>query len=163
MTNKATVDYTVSGKDLERMRGFINPDPNSGCWLWSGSMNVYGYGVLPIQRGDDRRWLLAHRAVYTSDRGPVSPDLCLDHKCRVRCCVNPDHLQPMTWQENLTMPNGNGPGQRTHCPRGHEYTPENTYHPPKRPNQRGCLTCRNIANAAQAARARLSRAATRAL
>jgi hypothetical protein len=92
-----------------------------GCWEWVGHLTPQGYGSL------GRR--LAHRLVYEVAVGPIPAGLQLDHLCRNRRCVNPDHLEPVTSREN-TLRGSGLPAQRvlvTHCPRGHAYTDENTY------------------------------------
>ena len=66
----------------------------------------------------------------------------LDHLCRVIACWNPWHLEEVTHAENVRRGRGNGYREKTHCPKGHEYTPENTYRPPSRPTNRQCQTCR---------------------
>ena len=63
----------------------VEPEPNSGCWLWTGYTNRDGYGCF-------RRDLLAHRFAYELYRGAIPAGLTLDHTCRVRSCVNPAHL-----------------------------------------------------------------------
>jgi len=70
-----------------------------GCWLWSGSVNPAGYGLYGSARTGDRR--AAHRAVYEAVRGPIPDGLTLDHLCRARSCVNPDHLEPVPIAENI--------------------------------------------------------------
>lgn len=69
-------------------RGFTSP-----CWVWQRKLNHAGYGRL-----DSRT--LAHRAFYVEAKGPIPEGLALDHLCRVRACVNPDHLEPVTDAEN---------------------------------------------------------------
>lgn len=80
-------------------RHFI-PEPNSGCWLWVGSVTGPGYGQIsnPDRRGKP---LLAHRVSYELHVGPIPEGFDLDHLCRVRCCINPRHLDPVTRRENL--------------------------------------------------------------
>lgn len=73
---------------------YVEPEPNSGCWLWAGPRDVYGYGRImvgsyPYRRG---RPTLAHRVVYSVLVGAVPKDLCVCHRCDVPCCVNPSHL-----------------------------------------------------------------------
>lgn len=68
----------------------------TGCWLWTGPLDRQGYGRLKRFNGNT----LAHRAVYTLLVGPITYGLTLDHLCRVRHCVNPDHLEPVTHAEN---------------------------------------------------------------
>jgi hypothetical protein len=72
-------------------------DPNTGCWLWSGALNEFGYGIT----GSKRWGYLAHRASYARFVGPIPEGLELDHLCRVRRCINPDHLEPVTHRENV--------------------------------------------------------------
>ena len=91
------------------------PCPMSGCWLWTAAHLPYGYGMF------DRK--LAHRTAYLKLVGDVPEGLELDHLCKLTCCVNPLHLEPVTHLVNV---------QRkivqveTHCKNGHEFTPENT-------------------------------------
>jgi len=70
------------------------PEPNSGCWLWLGSISKKGYGKGPNGRH-------AHRTIFEHYKGPIPNKLELDHKCRVRSCVNPDHLEPVTTKVNV--------------------------------------------------------------
>jgi hypothetical protein len=108
----------------DRLKSFISPEPNSGCWLWIGFTNSKGYGHIWY----GGRMRLAHRVSWEIERGSVQDGLCLDHLCRVRCCVNPDHLEPVTIQENIRRGDtGINHRSKTHCPQGHEYTENNTY------------------------------------
>lgn len=71
------------------------PEPNSGCWLWTGAQS-HGYGVIRIN-GKNRP---AHRLALEAVRGPFS-EQDTDHKCRTQCCVNPAHLEAVTHAENM--------------------------------------------------------------
>lgn len=71
--------------------------PGSGCWIWTGSKGEDGYGSVRYRR---KVWR-AHRAAYTILVGPIPFGLELDHLCRVRACVNPSHLEPVTGEENI--------------------------------------------------------------
>jgi hypothetical protein len=113
-----------------------------GCWLWTGSlMNPSAsdsYGVATHRELPTRR-TVAHRAVYEHEVGPIPAGLQLDHLCRVRCCVNPEHLEPVTQQENIArQPNIIAKKALTHCPQGHPYDDENT---DLRTSGRRCRTC----------------------
>lgn len=69
----------------------------NGCWIWNGAISRYGYGVFnPCHAKVER----AHRRVYQELVGPIPEGLVLDHLCRVKACVNPAHLEPVTTQEN---------------------------------------------------------------
>jgi|SRR5215469_2704963 len=101
------------------------PEPNSGCWIWLGGVNkATGYAEFYISK---ERKVLGHRFSYEWNVGPISPELQVDHKCRVRCCVNPDHLQLVSCRENIllgeTLAAANA--AKTHCPKGHEYSAQN--------------------------------------
>lgn len=106
------------------------------CWRFTGA-TVSGYGTLGRgARGEGN--VLAHRATYEFFIGEVPPGLDLDHLCRNRWCCNPWHLEPVTRLVNVSR-GLRAPGYRvTHCPRGHEFTPENTIQTTK---QRHCRTC----------------------
>lgn len=69
---------------------------DTGCWIWRGTPGANGYGRLSI----GNRPTYAHRAAYELHVGPIPAGLTIDHLCRVRMCVNPDHLEPVTRAEN---------------------------------------------------------------
>lgn len=112
------------------------------CWLWTGYIADTGYGQFAS--GHTR---LAHRISYQLVVGPIPEGLQIDHLCRVRHCVNPLHLEPVTQRENLlrgeTITARNA--AKTHCPRGHAYTAENTYVRPR--GSRECRTCNRLRQA----------------
>lgn len=78
----------------------IEPEPNTGCWLWKGVLVRKGYGAASIKRDGGWRTERAHRLVWERLRGPIPEGLVIDHMCRVRCCVNPDHLRAVTPRQN---------------------------------------------------------------
>lgn len=135
----------------------ISPCPISGCWLWVGARLPNGYGsVGVIGRGDKSQ--LAHRYVYATLVGAIASDLQLDHLCRVRCCVNPSHLDPVTQAENIRRgEGGQHHARKTHCPSGHEYAGDNLIATSARGwNARSCRQC-HIESARAKRRARGAR------
>lgn len=97
---------------------------NTPCWDWPGRLWDSGYGV--VQKNS--KSLRAHRVVYEAAKGKIPDGKVLDHLCRNRRCVNPDHLEPVTLSENILR--GESPtainARKTHCDNGHEFTDENT-------------------------------------
>lgn len=96
-----------------------------GCWLWTGYIDRDGYGRARVTHLGEE---LAHRVVYAFVNGPVPDGLTLDHACRVRRCVNPAHLEPVTRGVNTLR--GIGPtavhARATHCISGHLFDERNT-------------------------------------
>lgn len=128
--------------ELSRLLAKVNK--TDSCWIWMASQNGHGYGQFRY-RGMTRS---AHRAAYELLVGPIPDGLDLDHICRVRNCVNPDHLEPVTHAENVRRGNsGSKWAAKTHCPHGHAYTPENTVHYPS--GSRACRTCQRGRTAIQ--------------
>lgn len=77
------------------------------CWIWTGAQYKNGYGHAYFGTVDGKRVSMsAARAMWTAMRGPLPPDLEPDHLCRVRLCVNPDHLDPVTHSENRRRSRG---------------------------------------------------------
>lgn len=109
---------------VERFHEKYIPEPNSGCWLWDAACDTGGYAQISVGNKSKS----AHRISYEMHVGPVPEGLVLDHKCRVRSCVNPDHLEPVTNRENILRGDlWKVHGLKTHCPKGHSYSQENSY------------------------------------
>jgi hypothetical protein len=93
----------------------------SGCWLWTGCVDRWGYGKVALYR----RTTAAHRASYRLFVGPLEADLAIDHLCRVRNCVNPEHLEAVPKVINdlrgFSPPAVNA--RKVTCKRGHPLFP----------------------------------------
>jgi hypothetical protein len=109
----------------------------SGCWLWQAHINYLGYGAMR----KDSQMVGAHRVSYEIFKGPIPHGHEIDHLCRVRNCVNPNHLEAVTKRENISRSEGVSVqnARKTFCKYGHELTEENVYH---RKDGRQCKICR---------------------
>lgn len=94
-------------------------DVTDGCWLWRGSVTFRGYGSIG-EGGRGGRKLLVHRLAYELLVGPIPESLTLDHLCRVKRCVNPAHLEPVTRAENTRRSPYNVIRNTGRCHRGHD-------------------------------------------
>lgn len=116
----------------------VDKSAGNGCWQWTGASNGHGYGRLFTAR---RISMMAHRFAYQLVKGEIPSGAVLDHLCRKRMCVNPDHLEAVSQRTNILR--GIGPtafnARTTHCKRGHELTPDNLRYTSR--GYRNCLTC----------------------
>ena len=131
-----------SKKRLSRLERFFNKVNTQGnCWLWQGAHHNSGYGVF----NSGSRLMGSHRWLYEFIHGQIPQPLELDHLCRTPACVRPSHLEAVSHSLNVKR------GTAWHhfvdeaklvvkCPRGHEYTKENTYITKGKPT-RHCRQC----------------------
>jgi hypothetical protein len=114
---------------------------DTGCWLWTAGKFRKGYGCFRVGGRTGKTWG-AHAYAYAMLVGPVPDGLVLDHLCRTRLCVNPDHLEPVTHRVNILR--GDGPparnARRVGCMRGHPYSHHNG-------RQWVCLICNRMRHA----------------
>ncbi len=117
------------------------PEPNTGCWLWTGYVRDNGYGSFAVDSPATKP-SKAHRAAWVLYRGPIPKGMCLDHTCRERSCVNPDHLRVVTKQINTIENSDSIPARNARkafcpkCKQPYDHVPR-----PGRPNGRTCRHC----------------------
>lgn len=127
---------------LERFEAHLMPVPFSGCWLWDGPIVLKGYGCFSFKQ--KRRF--AHRVSWELYKGSIPSGMLICHRCDIPSCVNPEHLFPGTYSDNINDMYAKGRGRpwnsmKTHCHKGHEFSVENT-----RFNSKGgrlCIKCDN--------------------
>lgn len=124
----------MRGTPLERLMS--KTKKTDTCWIFTGGLDSGGYGQIKVN-GKDRR---THRVAYELLVGPIPEGLVIDHLCRVRNCVNPDHMEPIDQRSNVLR--GTNPwavhSRQTHCANGHEFNAENTRYDR---NGRVCRPC----------------------
>jgi len=152
--------FPLTPSEFRRLANQIEEQPG-GCWLWTGSAGVSGYGRICL-RGS--LWQV-HRIIYELFVGPVPEGLVLHHRCRNKRCCNPAHLKAVTQAENIALDalaNAETKPKclKTWCRNGHELSEDNVRWRTRRGKRmRVCLACEAAANVRRNTRRRLKRAA----
>lgn len=132
---------------IEETNFWSKVNKTESCWLWTGAIKTTGYGVFSHPHAGRYRLISAHRLSWILSNGCIPDRLHVLHKCDVKNCVNPSHLFLGTEADNHQDKAAKGrhwQQKKTHCPKGHAYSPENTYNPPSAPSARQCRTCKGI-------------------
>jgi hypothetical protein len=117
------------------------------CWVWQKTVSAGGYGVFSDVNNKKKR---AHRISYEIFVGPIKEKMQIDHVCKNRACVNPDHLEQITHAKNGSREKARHHNSlKTHCVRGHEYNEENTRYTMRKKGHdgwalRSCRLCSKI-------------------
>ena len=127
-----------AAENLRRFWSKVNKSDD--CWTWTASCNKWGYGQFRL----NGRCVLAHRAAYVFEHGPIPDGLFVMHLCDNPPCVNPAHLTLGTHTDNMADMKAKGRSPRsevrvTCCPQGHPYDEDNTYMTPD--GRRNCRAC----------------------
>jgi hypothetical protein len=130
----------------ERFWEGVDKNGPNGCWIRGGHRNHHGYSMGSM----DGKQQAAHRISYKLCVGSIPEGMQIDHLCRNRVCVNPDHLEAVTPRQNqlrspLTVSGQNA--RKTHCPKGHPLSGKNLYVTPK--GIRHCRWCNRLRNRAR--------------
>lgn len=150
-------EVSMRSKSTLEDRFWAKVEKTETCWLWTAA-KANGYGKF-FQKNPPRL-IGAHVFAYELAYGPLPKiagvRLTLDHLCRVRHCVNPRHLEPVTNRENILRGEGFAAKYAiaTHCRKGHEFTPANTGYRTRAEGGRVCLECRRLLNAEVAVKRR---------
>lgn len=144
----------------ERLAEKVSIDDDTGCHVWTGALDPQGYGRIFVSgQGNGHAYVQA----FLLAGGTIPAGYTLDHLCRNRRCVNPAHLEPVTRGANVLRGEGITAvnARKTHCKRGHEFTPDNTYRTGR--GGRGCRTCKREYERDRQRRVRLANAPLAAL
>lgn len=120
------------------LRFFEKVEKGDKCWIWKGAVDAHGYGSFVIE-GLTKK---SHRVSYEMSKGEIPEGLVIDHICKNKLCVNPEHLRAISRVENVMI--GDGPtaknARKTHCNRNHPLSGSNLY---TYKGKRYCKACRS--------------------
>jgi hypothetical protein len=138
---------------IRRFAKYVRPD-ESGCLVWHGHTSRSGYGYL----WNGSKSVRAHRWIYMQMVGAIPDGLTVDHLCCRKLCVNWQHMELVTAEENYRRYNATAvrPPPNTHCPAGHPFAGANLYVHPLN-GKRQCRTCRRLAEARRRREGRATR------
>jgi HNH endonuclease len=141
---------------IKRIMERVIPEPNSGCLIWLGYLDKDGYGKV-VDKTKRHSAFMVHRVMYEHFIGSIPHGLTINHKCRVRCCCNPDHLEPMENVQNVMIGESifAKNARKTECKRGHPLSGNNLVI--YRKGERQCRTCINMASRIKCRNRRLKR------
>lgn len=131
-------------RPIDRFSSKYVIDSKTGCWEWQAALDRDGYGCFRFShKQGTASWGKAYVFAYEHFKEKVPNGKQLDHECRNRCCVNPDHLRVVTLIENVMA--GQSPpaknARKTHCKHGHPLSDDNLYVQPST-GYRYCRTCK---------------------
>ncbi len=113
---------------------YTNKKDHLPCWLWTGSIQNNGYGKVTV----NYKTRLIHRYAYEELKGSIPEGYEIDHLCRNKLCINPEHLEAVPGKVNRKRQGE----AKTHCVEGHELFGDNLYVTPD--GRRNCKACRRI-------------------
>ena len=119
------------------------------CWEWKKSYTKVGYGKISLFINGRKITTNAHRVSYIVFNGVIPDLMVIDHLCRNRRCINPEHLEAVTYQVNNTRGESFAGvnSRKTHCKRGHPFDEKNTWYreKPEKHIHRMCRECHRLA------------------
>ena len=128
-------------EDHARFLKFISINKETDCWEWNGKLSPEGYGRFRVKDGDKWNTYGSHRVSYSIFKGEIKKEMMIDHVCRNRKCVSPYHLRQVDAITNVhenSLSITHIASLKTHCIKGHKFTPDNLV---LSKNGRRCKAC----------------------